>query len=97
MIIYISIGNSDDKLGQQEWSEFHGNVDMLLRRYAETVHGAWVSESSSPWQNACWCIEVNDKATSIPLKSTLRRYAAAFQQESIAWAEAQDIQFLVPL
>ncbi len=73
MIVYISIGNSDDKLTQREWSEFVADVDRSLRWWcnenastaalnspAGRIHGHWLSASDSPWQNACWCVEYVD-------------------------------------
>lgn len=84
--VYISIGNSDDKLTQVEWAEFYGMTDSLVRRWARHVHGAWLSAPDSSYQNACWCIQWLPEDTG--LKLTLARYAAEFRQDSIAWAEA---------
>jgi hypothetical protein len=55
MIVYISIGNSDDKLTQAQWCEFTQSVDELLT--ACNIHGRWFAAPDTPWQNACWCIE----------------------------------------
>lgn len=91
---YVSIGNSDDKLSQADWAEFHAAVDAVIRRVAE-VHGAWVSPSTDPWQNACWCIDVTGVSTTW-LRNRLVNFALAYQQESIAWAEVQQTEFLRP-
>lgn len=84
--VYISIGNTDNKLTQQEWAAFWGSIDSLVRRWAIQVYGAWVSPSASPFQNACWCIQWSTRDTG--LKKTLARYAAEYRQDSIAWAIA---------
>jgi hypothetical protein len=55
VIVYISIGNSDDKLTQAQWHEFIRWMDDLL--VARTVHGRWFATPDVPWQSACWCIE----------------------------------------
>lgn len=85
--VYISIGNSDHKLSQVEWSHFYSNVDFLLRKYPR--HGAWVSPATSEYQNACWCIEVYEGAVEEELRKKLRLLARQSHQDSIAWAEAK--------
>lgn len=97
--VYVSIGNSDNRLGQAEWSQFYRDVTRALYGVGVVVHGQWVSEPTSAWQNACWCIEF-DPAQSIVMKSgatttvlrhmrtELARIAARYRQDAIAWAEA---------
>lgn len=85
---YVSIGNSDDKLSQAEWAAFHARVHDQVSYYAGQVHGAWVSGSASAYQNACWCVEVDESAVP-SLKSNLARLARMYRQESIAWATAR--------
>lgn len=98
MIVYISIGNSDDELSQQEWSAFVAEVEArlpfggLVRR-----HGRWRSPSDDPWQNACWCVEIQDGAAPSSLlhcKEALAEVAAKYRQDSIAWAEVKTTEFL---
>jgi hypothetical protein len=87
--VYISIGNSDDRLTQAEWSEFCRDVDGLVRRYAE-VHGAWYSLPSTKWQNACWCVAFEPRSSL--KRSTMEELAVIskrYRQHSIAWAEAK--------
>jgi hypothetical protein len=94
---YVTVGNSDDKLTQVEWCHFHPAVDQVVRRAAQRVHGAWVSPSADPWQNACWCIEVDDSPGAFGvqwLRGRLTNLAVAYQQDSIAWAEAPQVEFL---
>lgn len=88
MSIYISIGNSDDKLTQAVWSAFHHRTDVIVRQHSTTVHGHWLSEPSAPWQNACWCVEIKGGHRS-ELRDALRHTAAVYDQESVAWAEAE--------
>jgi hypothetical protein len=85
--VYISIGNSDDKLTQANWSRFYRCVDTMIRDWADEIHGTWISPSDQEWQNACWCIALNAEDAA-PLKRTLAVYAGEFRQDSIAWAEA---------
>lgn len=93
--VYASIGNSDDKLTQARWSEFHASFASEVRDYATAVHGAWLSAPDAPWQNACMCFEV-DPADVADLKHALATLAAEFGQESIAWAEVSRTEFIGP-
>lgn len=96
MIVYISIGNSDDKLTQSEWAEFYEEVDNLWFNYPlQAVHGRWLSNPSHPWQNACWCIEISDESMYIDgIKKDLADIANRYIQDSIAWAQVPATEFL---
>ena len=91
--VYISIGNSDDKLTQADWSRFVHLVDELLDSRLISVHGRWFSSPRSPYQNACWCIE---KEKEPILRRELGDLARQFRQDSIAWAEAPTTDFIGP-
>jgi hypothetical protein len=85
--VYVSIGNSDDKLGQAEWAAFAATVRGAVHDWAAEIHGEWVSLPWSSYQNACWCIEVAGHSVD-PLKRTLSAHAKKYRQNSIAWAPA---------
>lgn len=87
LTVYVSIGNSDDKLSQKEWNRFWVAFRFRVFNYAERVHGDWHSIPFSPYQNACLCIEIPRLAAET-LRAELRKLAAEFGQDSIAWAEA---------
>lgn len=92
--IYVSIGNSDDKLTQDDWCHFCCAVVSLIRMETPTVHGEWYSKSGAPWQNMCICFEIpTDRADA--MKAALRVIAADHCQDSIAWAVAAT-EFLKP-
>ncbi len=104
MIVYVSIGNSDDNLPQRDWAEFVTRVDECLRHYTgNQIHHVGFSKPDSQWQNACWCVEFTEgnwgwsldkRLTAV--RSRLVHLAGMFGQESIAWAEVKDIEFLGP-
>jgi hypothetical protein len=102
--VYISIGNSDDKLSQVEWSAFVTTADRLLSPDAgdslypvKARHGNWRSVPDDPWQNACWCVEVDDDADAVRcLKGELESLAQEYGQDSIAWAEVDGTEFISP-
>lgn len=93
--VYVSVGNSDDKLTQARWSQFHEQVTGACRRRARRVYGDWLSLPNAPYQNACIAFAIHPGDTGV-LKKELRDLAAAYGQESIAWAEAAT-EFLAPL
>lgn len=71
MTVFVSIGNSDNRLTQQEWSEFWTSVDMTIHlvvqaeEMAGRVHGTWVSPSTVPYQNACWAFSVSPDSDAV--------------------------------
>ena len=91
MIVYISIGNSDDRLTQRQWSNFCDDTETVLSGFMKGMHGAWTSTTRDPWQNACWCVEVWPHLVD-GAKASLARLAARYGQDSIAWTEAKDTE-----
>jgi hypothetical protein len=89
--IYVSIGNSDNKLTQREWSGFVCKVAKAVRRHAEIVHGEWASLPFAEWQNAAWCFEVFGGSG---LRVQLSYLASEYRQDSIAWAEVPRTEFI---
>jgi hypothetical protein len=87
--VYISIGNSDDKLSQVEWSKFVVGISAEVVSLATQTHGAWFSHPAVPWQNACWCVEFASEAQEMTAKETAAEIGRRFGQESVAWATAQ--------
>lgn len=94
---YIAVGNSDNKLTQAQWAEY---VKLVYRAINDAVTGGAAvhfdgySLSSAPWQNAMWAIELpaNPRVRD-GLRAELGTLAYAYNQDSIAWAEA-DVEFL---
>ncbi len=97
--IYISIGNSDDKLSQLEWHRYFAETAAAIHRASDRadgkVHGQWTSDSTSRWQNACWRAELHPEAAE-RLKETLSYLAREYRQDSIAWAEAPSVEMIGP-
>jgi hypothetical protein len=91
--VYVTIGNSDDKLSQKEWAAFQMRTHLYLDGYATTMHGSWHSNPGAAWQNACWCVEIPDGRVE-EAKSALHLLAREFRQDSIAWAVAPTVEFL---
>jgi hypothetical protein len=97
--IHVAIGNTDNGLSQQEWSEFYEEVERAIRsieafRVGE-VYGRWASLPTAPWQNACWAFSVDDPGTRTDLRLALALAAKRYRQESIAWNESVT-EFITP-
>jgi hypothetical protein len=83
---YVSIGNSDDKLPQQDWARFAGLVVGRVRRAAREVFGVWWSAPDVPFQNACVGFSLHSTEV-IALQNELTELRREYAQNSIAWAE----------
>lgn len=98
--VYISIGNSDDKLSQADWSSYALDVDRAfeasVRYEGARVHGRWYSLPTAAWQNACWCAEWHEDLAYVvdALRRKLASIARDYRQDSIAWAEAPVTEFI---
>jgi hypothetical protein len=91
--VYVSIGNSDDKLGQREWSDFVSDVNVAVCRYAAQVYGWWFSAPDAPWQNGVMAFLL-DRECEDDLRSRLAVAREKFRQDSIAWAEVHVTEFI---
>lgn len=91
--VYVAIGNSDDKLPQADWVTFSLYVEERIRLYAQEVHGAWYSHPTSPWQNACFCFTITPVRATL-LRGELTAQRALFKQDSVAWTNACETEFI---
>lgn len=86
--VYVSVGNSDDKLTQAEWATYATHVVNTVRGYASSVHGEWYSAPASRYQNACICAEIRPDMAK-HLRRDLTEARQQFRQDSIAFAVAE--------
>lgn len=91
--VYVSIGNSDDKLTQLDWYRFVNLLQGAVRLESSQVYGVWFSEPASQYQNMCMAAEV-DKRSMTKLRKRLAGLAADFRQDSIALAVATTTEFV---
>lgn len=91
--IYVSIGNSDDKLSQRDWAAFIREVTSLVEGTADQVYGWWYSTSDMPWQNAVVAFLLNAGKRD-QLRAEVSRLREKYRQDSIAWAEAPRTDFI---
>jgi hypothetical protein len=93
--VYVTIGNSDDRLTQADWADFYQYVDAAVDGIAAHIYGRWVSLPTARYQNACWALLLTADRRE-QLRRVLRRLARRYRQESIAWVEG-DPTFLTPM
>lgn len=87
MIVYLSIGNSDDKLPQQDWASYQARFLNEVRQIGVRVHGVWYSSPAGSYQNMCICAEVRDDVAA-GLRAALTQARKEFGQDAVAWAQA---------
>jgi len=79
----IQIGNSDNKLTQQEWSQFVDLVNSLAKHCME-IHFSGGSSFDKPWQNACWVGVIKTSENQQMLHERLIETKERFKQDFIA-------------
>lgn len=103
LTVFVSIGNSDDRLPQSAWAEYFALVDARVGAAAAMIHGRWVSVATDPYQNACWAFQPSNldgwwgapEGGRETLREALADLARQFGQDSIAWAETE-VGFIEP-
>lgn len=91
--VYICIGNSDDKLTQEEWSDFIKDIRAFVIRQADHVWGEWFSAPDSRYQNACWGVEFSSEDDAAFARSQATRVRKQYGQDSVAWAVVPETGF----
>jgi len=82
----VQIGNSDDKLGQNEWAVFCDQAQLLIQQWGGEIHFSGASYPTAEWQNAAWVFNMRTSFLDA-LVDGLRGLCAQFRQDSIALTE----------
>lgn len=88
--VTVQIGNSDDKLSQEQWSFFYQEVRKRIESYASEVHFSGSSLPFASWQNAAIIFTINEHKTTA-LAKHLTEIRKQFNQDSLAWTEGDTI------
>lgn len=98
--ITLQIGNSDNKLTQEEWSKFVEDVNFIIHCRAAKLHFFGGSENWKKWQNVAWIFEIEEKIEEETLyldkenqnlseldilKRDIIFLRSRFEQDSVAW------------
>lgn len=86
--IVIQIGNTDNKLTQQEWKDFCNYVHEAVSIWGGTIHFSAPSVGWADWQNAAWILAIENKYVEF-LKEDVKKLTKKFRQDSIAWLEGE--------
>ncbi len=84
----ILIGNTDNRLIQQEWASFVDDVRRCVERHALEVHFSGTSPGDSRRQNACFVASMESSAQE-PLSKQLESLRVKYRQEGIAMVVGQ--------
>lgn len=79
----ILIGNSDNKLTQNEWAHYVEAMRLAIERICHIVHFFGGSSTYAPWQNVCWTIEI-DLDNVGALKFDIMNIRRSYKQDSVA-------------
>lgn len=92
MMAYVTIGNSDGKLGHREWEEFYQATRNALRICRGEVVGEW-RRDVAPFVNACLLYEMPD-SNYRQVRDLLARLAHEYGQDTIglAWTTSELIE-----
>lgn len=101
MTVWVSIGNSDNKLTQRQWSSFCKSVETLIEHNSNVLIVAVAhSLPNSAFQNAHWAFDMpavvppsTKDAVYAEIKVRLTELARLWDQNHIAWTEG-DTEFI---
>ncbi len=81
--ICVMIGNTDNRLSQNEWAHFVVYTKRAIDRFVSEVRFSGGPETSAPWQNYCWVCDV--EIAKIPdLIVALSQVRKSYRQDSVA-------------
>ena len=86
--VIIQIGNSDNKLTQNNWAHYVEETRLVIEKAANEVHFFGGSPNWYPWQNVAWVIVGNSEALR-RLKDDLWLIRKKYGQDSVAWTEGE--------
>jgi hypothetical protein len=106
-IVYLTAGNSDDRLTQCQWAGLIAEMRELLQpeepgpylpEYEFQVVFEGFAAPHGEWQNACWAVLLPRFPDTDGAVAWLRRQVAAlatrYGQDSISWVQADHTDFL---
>lgn len=76
----VSVGNTDNKLTQQDWNLFVGDLDRAIKNLGK-VHFFGCPENWAPWQNVAWIVEAEARFEK-PFTEHLKDIRKAYEQDS---------------
>jgi hypothetical protein len=84
--VAVLIGNSDDKLKQEGWSQFVTKVIALIEAFSDHMYFSGASHPWATWQNSCWVFSIEEESLRL-LKIKLADVRRNYLQDSVAIIE----------
>jgi len=81
--ITVSIGNSDNKLTQEEWARFCKIINSKHEYFANEIYFYGLSNPDSVYQNASWISSIDEESIE-DFVDELTDVRKSFRQDSIA-------------
>ena len=86
----LMIGNTDNKLTQQEWADFVDDFVRKVRSSCTNVHFTGAPPTNSPFQNYCMVISMDGTNSSYNLlMQELTEIREKYRQNSVAVLEGK--------
>jgi len=79
--ITVSIGNTDNKLTQQEWHDFVDDMNDLMEASGK-VHFFGGSPTYAKWQNVAWILEIPEIVDIHAVINRIKLIRSMWEQES---------------
>jgi hypothetical protein len=91
--LYITIGNSDDKLSQVEWSRFIADVQRAIVHWGGHTYFEGFARPDLPFQNACFGASF-DHDNIGGLRMNLKQIRELYRQDSVAFAIVDHVELI---
>jgi hypothetical protein len=88
----FQIGNTDNKLRQNEWADFVGTVKTIIAEHAATIYFFGGTENWAAMQRVCWVFDCEEPRLG-ELKVQLAEARKKFRQDSLAFTNG-DTEFV---
>jgi hypothetical protein len=79
MYVAVSVGNTDNRLSQQEWHEFTFDMDLEIRQHGK-IHFYGGPPNWMKWQNVAWIVEL--QVSVVEFTSHITKVREKYNQES---------------
>lgn len=82
--VIIQIGNTDNKLTQQEWAKFCDEIHWIILDSNVMIHFSGGPPNCAPFQNYCWVIEIDRCFDTKELEENISYVRAKYKQDNVA-------------
>lgn len=89
--VCVQIGNTDNKLTQQEWSKFHYLIHNMISALKQEMYFSGASHPTEAWQNAAWIFSISEGRNENSLKWNLENTRKQFFQDSVAYTKGETV------